>query len=117
MLLVPSPPKKKQVAESPMTRTQGSIEALPETMVFTIKIIKDMRDFLRVFLPTLGKDGFWMVLVPGSWVDLLMAASQAPRRAGHVVLFVRRGEGAQTRSTEGVGPESQALRKNWGKPM
>ena len=57
-------------------------------------------------------------MVPGSWVDLLIwAVSQAARRAGHVVLFVRRGEGAQTRSTEGVGPESQALRKNWGKSM
>ena len=65
-----------------------------------------------------SNSGKGWVLVPGSWVDLLIwAASQAARRAGHVVLFVRRGEGAQTRSTEGVGPESQALRKNWGKSM
>ena len=42
-------------------------------------------------------------------------ASQAARRAGHVVLFVRRGEGAQARSTEGVGPESQALAKKLGR--
>jgi hypothetical protein len=52
-------PKKNQVAESPMTRTQGSIEALPETMVFTCLYHQTYAGKLRVFLPTLGKDGFW----------------------------------------------------------